>query len=86
MGKAVDLSKSTRLPIVSSVGRALEYARRAVLLVNAVVLTWSVRADRLGFAGDEEIVGGVVVKGVVTVVVAIRAVKQREAVVEVGSE
>ena len=64
----------------------MEYARRAVLLVNAVVLTWSAKADRIGFAGDEEIVGGGVIKGVVTVVVAIRAVKQRKAIVEVGSE
>ena len=78
--------KSTSLPIVSSVGRALEYARRAVLLVNAVVLTSSVRADRVGLVGDEEIVVGGVVRGVVTVVVAIRAMKQRKAIVEVGSE
>ena len=78
--------KSTSLPIVSSVGRASEYARRAVLLVNAVVLTGSAKANRIGFAGDEEIVDGVVAKGVVTVVVAIRAVKHRKAIVEVGSE
>ena len=78
--------KSTSLPIVSSVGRALEYARRAVLLVNVVVLTSSVRADRIGLAGDEEIVVGGVVRGVATVVVAIRAMKQRKATVEVGSE
>ena len=69
--------KSTSLPIVSSVGRALEYARRAVFPVKAVVLTWSVRDGRVGFAGDEEMVVGGVVKGVVTVVVAIRAVKQK---------
>ena len=73
--------KSTSLPIVSSVGRALEYARRAVLLVDAVVLTSGVRADV-----EEEIVVVRVAKGVVAVVVAIRAMKQREAIVEVGSE
>ena len=67
-------------------GRALEYARRAVLQVNAVVLTWSARADLIGSVADKEIVDGVVAKGVVTVVVAIRAVKQRKAIVEVGSE
>ena len=78
--------KSTSPPIVSSVGRALEYARRAVFPVKAVVLTSSVRADRIGLAGDEEIVVGGVVRGVVTVVVAIRAMKQRKAIVEVGSE
>ena len=72
-------------PIVSSVGRALEYARRAVLLVNVVVLTSSVRPDRIEFAGDEEVVVGGVVKGAVTVVVAIRAMEQRRGVVEVGS-
>ena len=54
--------------------------------VNAVVLTWSVKADRIRFAGEEEIVGDGVVEGVVTVVVAIRAMKQRKAIVEVGSE
>ena len=78
--------KSTSLPIVSSVGRALEYARRAVFPVKAVVLTWSVRDGRIGFAGDKEIVAGAVVQGAVTAVVAIRAVKQRKAIVEVGSE
>jgi hypothetical protein len=50
------------------------------------VLTSSVRPDRIGFAVDEEIVVGGVVKGVVTVVVAIRAMSQRKAIVEVGSE
>ena len=64
--------ESTSLPIVSSAGRALEYVRRAVLLVNAVVLTSGVRADRIGLVGDEEIVVGSVAKGVVTVVVANR--------------
>ena len=77
--------KSTSLPIVSSVGRASEYARRAVVPVKAIVLTSSVRADRIGLAGDEEIVVGGVVKDVVTVVVAIRAMKQRKAI-EVGSK
>ena len=72
--------KSTILPIVSSVGRVLEYVRRAALLVNAVFLTSSVRADV-----EEEIVVIGVVKGAVTVVVAIRAMKQRNAIVEVGS-
>ena len=72
--------KSTSLPIVSSVGRALEYVRRAVLLVNAVVLTSGVRADV-----EEEIVVVGVVKSVVAVVVAIRAMEQRKAIVEVGS-
>ena len=78
--------KSTSLPIVSSVGRALEYVRRVALLVNVVVLTSIVKADRIGLAGDEEIVVGGVVNGVVTVVVAIRAMKQRKAIVEVGPE
>ena len=78
--------KSTSLPIVSSMGRASEYARRAVLLVQVVVLTSSVRADRIGLDGDEEIVAGGVVKGVVTVVVAIRAMSQRKAIVEVCSK
>ena len=77
--------KSTGLPIVSSVGRALEYVRRAVLLVNAVVLTSGVRADCIGLVVEEEIVVVGVVKGVVAVVVAIRAMKQRKAIVEVGS-
>ena len=79
------MSKSTSLPIVSSVGRALEYARRAVLLVNVVVLTSSVRADRIGHVAGEEIVVVGVVKGAVTVVVAIRAMEQRRGIVEVGS-
>ena len=78
--------KRTSPPIVSSAGRALEYTRRAVFPVKSVVLTWSVKTDRSGFAGEEEMVGGGVVEGVLTVVVAIRAVKQRNAVVEVGSE
>ena len=73
--------KSTSLPIVSSVGRALEYVRRAVLLVNAVVLTSGVRADRMGLVVEEEIVVVGVVKGVVAVVVTIRAMKQRKAIV-----
>ena len=72
--------KSTSLPIVSSVGRASEYVRRAALLVNAVFLTSGVRADV-----EEEIVVVGVVKGVVAVVVTIRAMKQRKAIVEVGS-
>ena len=55
------------------------------MLVNAVVLTSGVRADRIGLVGDEEIVVGGVVRGVVTVVVTIRAMKQRKAIVEVGS-
>ena len=79
------MSKSTSPPIVPSVGRALEYARRAVLLVDVVVLTSSVRADRIGLDVEEEIVVVGVVKGVVAVVVAIRAMKQRKAIVEVGS-
>ena len=78
--------ESTSLPIVSSVGRALEYARRAVFPVKAVVLTWSVRADRIGFAGEEEIVGVVVVKGAVTAVIAIRSGTQRKGIAKVGSE
>ena len=73
------------LLIVSSVGRALEHARRAVLLVNVVVLTSSVRADRIGLVVEEVIVAVGVVKGVVAAVVAIRAMKQRKAIVEVGS-
>ena len=77
--------KSTSLPIVSSGGRALEYARRAVLPVNVVVLTSSVRSDRIGLVVEEEIVVIGVAKGVVAVVVAIRAMKQRKAIVEVGS-
>ena len=51
----------------------MEYARRAVLLVNVVVLTSSVRADRIGPVVEEEIVVVGVVKGVVAVVVTIRA-------------
>ena len=62
------MSKSTSLPIVSSVGRALEYARRAVLLVNVVVLTSGVTADRIGLVVEEEIVVVGVVKGVVAIV------------------
>ena len=77
--------KSTSLPIVSSVVRALEYARRAVLLVNVVVLTSSVKADCIGLVVEEEIVVVGVVNGVVAVVVVIRAVEQRKAIVEVGS-
>ena len=77
--------KSTIPPIVSSVGRVLEYVRRAVLLVNAVVLTSGVRADRIGLVVEEEIVVVGVVKGVVAVVVTIRAMIQRTAIVEVGS-
>ena len=72
--------KSASPPIVSSMGRALEYARRVALLVNVVVLASSVKADV-----EEEIVVVGVVKGVVAVVVAIRAMKQRKAIVEVGS-
>ena len=64
----------------------MEYARRAVFPVKAVVLTWSVRDGRVGFAGDEEIVVGGVAKGVVTVIVAIRAKKPRKGIVEIGSE
>ena len=73
------------LPIVSSVGRALEYARRAVLLVNVVVLTSGVRADCIGLVVEEGIVVVGVVKGVVAVVVTIRAMIQRKEIVEVGS-
>ena len=50
------------------------------MLVNAVFLTSGVRADV-----EEEIVVAGVVKGVVAVVVVIRAVEQRKAIVEVGS-
>ena len=80
------MSKGTSVPIVSSVDRALEYVRRAVLLVNAVVLTSGVRADRIGLAVEEEIVVIGVAIGVVAVVVAIRAMRQTKAIVEVGSE
>jgi hypothetical protein len=66
-------------------GSALEYSRRAVFPVKAVVLTWSVRDGRIGFAGDEEIVAGVVVQGAVTAVAATRSDKQRKWIVEVGS-
>ena len=53
--------KSTILPIVSSMGRASESARRAVLLVNTVVLTSGVKADRIGpVVGEEIVVVGVV--------------------------
>ena len=55
------------------------------MLVNAVVLTSGVRADRIGLAVEEEIVVVGVVQGVVAIVVAIRAMKQRKAIVEVGS-
>ena len=75
--------KSTRLPIISSVGRALEYVRRAILLVNAVVLTSGVRDDRIGLVVEEEIVVVGVVKGVVAILVAIQAMRQRKAIVEV---
>ena len=78
--------KRTSLPIVSSVGSALEYARGAVFPVKAIVLTWSVRDGRVGFVGEEEIVVGGVVKGAVTVVVAIRSENQRKGIVEVSSE
>ena len=78
------MSKSASPPIVSSVGRALEYARRAVLLVNVVVLASSVKAECIGLAVEEEIAVVGVVKSVVAVVVAIRAMKQRKAI-EVGS-
>ena len=54
--------------------------------VNAVVLTLGVRADRIGPVVREEIVGVGGVEGAVAVVVAIRAVKPRNAIVEVGSE
>ena len=66
--------------------RALEHARRAVLPANAVVLTWSVRADLIGFAVDKEIVDGVVAKGAVAAVVAIRPENQGKGIAEVGSE
>ena len=56
------------------------------MLVNAVVLTSGARPDRIEFAGDEDIVVGGVVKGAVTVVVAIRAMEQRKGIVEIGSE
>jgi len=36
---------------------------------KAVVLTWRVRGDLIGLAGDEEIVDGVAVKGAVPAVV-----------------
>ena len=85
IGETVIRLKSTILPIVSSVGRVLEYARRAVLLVNVVVLTSSVRADRIGLVVEDVLVVVGVVNGVVAVVVAIRAMKQRKAIVEVGS-
>ena len=85
IGETLIMLKNTSLPKVPSVGRVLEYARRAVLLVNAVVLTSSVRADCIGLAVEEEIVVVGVVKGVVAVVVAIRAMKQRNEIVEVGS-
>ena len=65
--------------------RGLEYVRRAALLVNAVFLTSGVRADCIGLVVEEEIVVVGVVKGVVAVVVTIRAMKQRKAIVEVGS-
>ena len=64
----------------------MEYARRAVFATKAVVLTWSVKDDLIGLAGNEEIVDGVVVKSTVAAVVAIRFVKQRNAIVEVGAE
>ena len=48
------------------------------MLVDAAVLTWGAEADRVGFAGEEETIGGDVVKGVVTAVVAIRAMRQRK--------
>ena len=63
----------------------MEYVRRAALLVNAVFLTSGVRADRIGLVVEEEIVVVGVVGGIVAVVVAIRAMKQRKAIVEVGS-
>ena len=80
------MSKSTSAPIVSSMGRALEHARRAVLPANAVFLTRSVRADLIGFAVDREIVGGVVVKGTTTAAVPIRSVEGRKAIVNVDAE
>ena len=55
------------------------------MLVNVVVLTSSVKADCIGLVVEEEIVVVGVVKGVVAVVVAIRATRQRKAIVEVGS-
>ena len=73
LGEALIVLKSTSLPIVSSVERASEYVRRAALLVNAVFLTSSVRADRIGLVVEEEIVVIGVVKGAVAVVVTIRA-------------
>ena len=85
MGETLIVLKSTSLPIVSSMGRASESARRAVLLVNVVVLTSSVRADCIGLVVEEEIVVVGVVKGVVAIVVVIRATEQRKAIVEVGS-
>ena len=64
----------------------MKYARGAVFPVKAIVLTWSVRGGRVGFAGDKEIVAGVVVQGAVTAVAATRSDKQRKWIVEVGSE
>ena len=55
------------------------------MLVNTVVLTSGVRADRIGPVVGEEIVVVGVVKGVVAIVFVIRAMEQRNAIVEVGS-
>jgi hypothetical protein len=44
-----------------------------------------VRADCIGLVVDEEIVVVGVVDGVVAIVVVIRAIEQRKAIVEVGS-
>ena len=79
------MSKSTSPPIVSSRGRASESVRRAALLVNAVFLTSGVKADRIGLVVEEEIVVVGVEEGVVAIVIVIRAVEQRKAILEVGS-
>ena len=82
IGETLIVLKSTSPPIASSAGRATESVPGAGLLVNVVVLTSSVRADRIGPVVGEEIVVVGVVKAIV---VAIRAMKQRKAIVEVGS-
>ena len=71
--------------MVSSVERALECARRAVLLVDVVVLTSGARADCVGLVVEEDVVVVGVVEGAVAVVVSVRAVKPRNEIVEVGS-
>ena len=75
IGIAARLSTSTRLSIVSSMGRAVEYARRAAFTRKTVVRTWSVKDGMIGLAGDEEIIDGAVDKGAATAVVVIRSAK-----------